>query len=506
MREDEDDLYDGDTPGNVFSDPAVRLVERDPVSHRVGVVQSSVLYTFYRQHPMAIIVDTGATTNMIRASTARVYMLPITPASQIARQADGVTPLNVIGYIHCNVTRGSLSFQLDALVVKQLDVDVLAGNPFRARNDVAVRPTKKQIIIGDADMIYYGTGESKADVPSVRRTQAFLLIIWSYTHLVTDTLRALESRLDSRTNMHSKPERAWSPPQEILSVSGALIVANDTDAPILVNWGEHICHARQITSVSPADDPDVCSGRVRLCSESYTSHSTVQRRFYKEQRDCNTLYVRRSDKAGVFNAILRKHQVTWLPCEVAALSIGAAIKHFAPFIIQSSHATEILTDNRPCVEAYEKLMRDEFTLQLERHNSSLNCRYRVHIRHIDGVANLPSDFGSRNPQATSVACHQCQAVKSIPVYLRPQSFTQAPTVVGSSFAADVTRRYRQYIIVLRETLSSYTLPSLIDGERHDQLRNALLSMCAELRLLGDNPITVRVDPAPGFVALVNDSD
>ena len=31
-------------------------------------------------------------------------------------------------------------------------------------------------------------------------------------------------------------------------------------------------------------------------------------------------------------------------------------------------------------------------------------------------------------------------------------------------------------------------------------------MCAEIRLLGDNPITVRVDPAPGFVALVNDSD
>ena len=109
-------------------------------------------------------------------------------------------------------------------------------------------------------------------------------------------------------------------------------------------------------------------------------------------------------------------------------------------------------------------------------------------------------------EASSVACHQCQAVKSIPVYLRPQSSTQAPTLVGSSFAADVIRRYRQHILVLRETVSSYTLSSLIDGERHDQLHSALLSMCAELRLLGDNPITVRVDPAPGFVALVKDSD
>ena len=60
-EDDEVDLYEYDTPENVFSDPAVRLVERDPVSHRVGVVQSPVLYTFYRQHPIAITLGTGAT-------------------------------------------------------------------------------------------------------------------------------------------------------------------------------------------------------------------------------------------------------------------------------------------------------------------------------------------------------------------------------------------------------------------------------------------------------------
>ena len=67
---------------------------------------------------------------MISTSTARVYHQPIKPASHVALQADGVTPLDVIGEVHSNVTRGHLSFQLDALVVKQLDVDVLAGNPF----------------------------------------------------------------------------------------------------------------------------------------------------------------------------------------------------------------------------------------------------------------------------------------------------------------------------------------------------------------------------------------
>ena len=68
--------------------------------------------------------------------------------------------------------------------------------------------------------------------------------------------------------------------------------------------------------------------------------------------------------AGFFSAKLRKHQVTWLPCEIEALAIGAAIRHFAPYIIQSPHTTEVLTDSRPCVQAYEKLKRGEFSSQL----------------------------------------------------------------------------------------------------------------------------------------------
>ena len=77
-----------------------------------------------------------------------------------------------------------------------------------------------------------------------------------------------------------------------------------------------------------------------------------------------TLYVHRNGKlllAGFFSAKLRKHQVTWLPCEIEALAIGAAIRHFAPYIIQSPHTTEVLADSRPCVQAYEKLKRGEFS-------------------------------------------------------------------------------------------------------------------------------------------------
>ena len=112
-----------------------------------------------------------------------------------------------------------------------------------------------------------------------------------------------------------------------------------------------------------------------------------------------TLYVSRTNQlhlAGFFSAKLRKHQVTWLPCEVEALSIAASVKHFSPFIIQSPHPTTVLTDSKPCVQAIDKLCRGEFSAS-PRVNSFLTTvsRYQVNLQHLAGKADLPSDFTSQ---------------------------------------------------------------------------------------------------------------
>ena len=65
--------------------------------------------------------------------------------------------------------------------------------------------------------------------------------------------------------------------------------------------------------------------------------------------------------AGYFSAKLCRHQVTWLPCELEALSIAAAIKHFSPYIVQSENKTCVLTESKPCVQAFEKMCRSEFS-------------------------------------------------------------------------------------------------------------------------------------------------
>ena len=128
-----------------------------------------------------------------------------------------------------------------------------------------------------------------------------------------------------------------------------------------------------------------------------------------------TLYVTRQDRlllAGFFSSKLRKHQVTWLPCEVEALSIAAAVKHFSQFIIQSKHRAYVLTDSQPCVKALQKLCWGEFSgsPRVTSFLITIN-RYQVSLQHLAGTTNLPSDFASRNaPDCTEPNCQICSFV------------------------------------------------------------------------------------------------
>lgn len=372
-----------------------------------------------------------------------------------------------------------------------------------------------------------------------------------------------------------------------------------------------------------------------------------------------TLYVTRSGKlslAGFFSAKLRSHQSSWLPCEVEALAIATAVKHFSPYLIQSSSKACVLTDSKPCVQAYQKLRRGEFSAS-PRVTTFLSTvsRYQAEVQHVAGAAILPSDFASRNApecedmacqicsfinitqssvmrrttsdeilsgtahlpftsraawlsiqsecpdlrrthahlrqgtrpskkitnikdvkrylnvvtiakdnllivkrnepllpareliviprqvldglltalhiqlshptahqlkmvtrrylfaldldkaiERTTNSCHHCASLRKNPHTVIEQSTTAPPDAVGISFAADVVKRNRQLILVIRECVTSFTTTTLLEDERHNTLRNALIRLCIELRPLNGPPAVIRTDPAPGFKALTND--
>ena len=374
----------------------------------------------------------------------------------------------------------------------------------------------------------------------------------------------------------------------------------------------------------------------------------------------STLYVSHNNKvfiAGFFSAKLRKHQVTWLPCEIEALCIAASVKHFSPYIVQSTLKACVLTDSKPCVQAYEKLCRGEFSSSPRVSTFlSVASRFQTSIRHVSGAANVVSDFASRNApechepncqvcnfvirtedsvvRAVSVqevlqgsirlpftsraawlltqrdcpdlrrtqahlrqgtrpsrkitdvrdvkrylqvaqiardgllvvsraeplspaheciiiprqvldgllsalhlklnhptrhqlktvmsryfyaldldkaiervsgACHLCASLQRIPNQIVEQTSLDPPETVGVTLSADIIKRARQLILVLRECVTSYTIASLVTDETHHSLRDALISLCIELRPVGGPPAVIRTDPAPGFVTLQDDS-
>ena len=53
-------------------------------------------------------------------------------------------------------------------------------------------------------------------------------------------------------------------------------------------------------------------------------------------------------------------------------------------------------------------------------------------------------------------------------------------------------------------MSSYTSTCVVESERHDALRDCIVRICVEFRPLDGPPAVVRVDRAPGFIALVDD--
>lgn len=126
-----------------------------------------------------------------------------------------------------------------------------------------------------------------------------------------------------------------------------------------------------------------------------------------------TLYIACKDTVRVivyFSAKLSQNQSSWLPCEVEALSIAAAVKHFAPYITQSSQKACVLTDSKPCVQAFEKLCRGEFSASPRgTFFLSTASRFQVLIWHVVAAAILPSDFASRNAPTCQVCAFVCSS-------------------------------------------------------------------------------------------------
>ena len=320
-----DDDSDNDQP----ADNADCTGNVSTVACRVNTKQSPFFKAFYRHHPLRLTIDTGAETNMIREAVAKSIGAKIGKSSQLARQADGVTPLNVIGETHLTLSRDGIDLQLDALVVADLDVDVLTGTPFMTINDVSVRPARHEITIGETTTVQYGsqTTDNK-QYHTVRRAHAYVLhapspstTVWPGEFIELQLPTALDDQtlaVEPRSSPHNE---GWPNPGIIEAVGNKIRLVNTLPRPLKLFRNEHFCQVRH-TVMSPtcdtesetavktrhiADTTNLFSETIELdCDKQLSENMRDQFRSVHQQHDAvfNPSIVGYNGHAGPFTAVV----------------------------------------------------------------------------------------------------------------------------------------------------------------------------------------------------------
>ena len=154
--------------------PETTLPTPDVVAYRIQTLQSPYLDVFHGHRVVRVTIDSGASGNMIRHSTAKHLGCPVISSAQSVQQVDGSSQLQVVGEIRTSFTRDNTDFAFEGLVVEDLDVEVLAGTPFMEANDVTVRPAKREVLLGNGSTYTYRSQAPPISPTTVRR--AFVLL------------------------------------------------------------------------------------------------------------------------------------------------------------------------------------------------------------------------------------------------------------------------------------------------------------------------------------------
>ncbi|ESO93172.1 hypothetical protein LOTGIDRAFT_175607 [Lottia gigantea] len=205
--------------------------------------------------------------------------LNISKTSQWALQAGGIAPLKVLGEIHTTLSYDNKPLRLDALVVDELDVDVLAGTSFMSCNDISVRPSTREISLHGIVVYQYGDIKSCKDSSTIRRTQAYVLrtssqtVVWPgdflevclRPELQKDQYVAIETRTDTSSSPHTKLSRTWPQSNILPTVAGKVRIPNLSTEPHCIRRNSHFCQVQSVTSV-PTNPVEIT-----LATQSHTT-------------------------------------------------------------------------------------------------------------------------------------------------------------------------------------------------------------------------------------------
>ena len=306
---DVDDLSDNLSSTEMIPDdmPAVKLSS----SRRVKVKRSPYAMMYYNHHPVKVTLDTGAEIDLIKASTAKLLGVPISKSDQMAVQADGQSPMNVIGETKISFKRHQQTFELEALVVEDLDVDILAGIPFMSVNDIMVRPHTREVIFSDQSTFVYNADGCLADSPvTIKRATVHLLrspatTVWpgEYIELpLPAELADSDVAIEPRVEYLKCSETVWPAPDVITPVAGRIRIPNLTDIPQVLRKSQHFAQVLALTSPTALPHDQAATVSSRQSQPSCLQQITVD-------EDC----LLPSDIRAKFINLHKEHQAVFSP-------------------------------------------------------------------------------------------------------------------------------------------------------------------------------------------------
>ena len=221
---------------------------------KISIRKSPEFHVFYGHHPLRLTIDSGAECNLISNHMARHLKLTVRPTIHTAVQADGHTPLPVLGETRIAVTRDEVEMYLDAVVVESLEVDFLAGMPFLEINDITLRPARHEITVQEKTFKYKPRSSDEKCSP-IRRAHIELLrsppsssVILPGEHLKLSVPKDLSNcELVLEPRLDNKSTAKWIAPETIQAVGDKVRIYNGTEEPQRIIRNTHIC---QVTSLS----------------------------------------------------------------------------------------------------------------------------------------------------------------------------------------------------------------------------------------------------------------
>ena len=234
---------------------------------------------YYGNSVTTITLDCGAEADLIRYDVCLSLGILIRKFSQVTTQADGKTPLNVVGEVDVTFTRGKHKFVFIGLVVTNLDVEILGSVPFMDRNDVTPRCAKKQIILSDNTIIPYQAITKATDSPSIRR--ACLLradkesTLWPgdfvEVKVENDFLKKSEVAIEPRISPDS---HSWVEPAITKTIDGTIRLTNYSGEPHTIKKDDHL---GVVTSTYiPSPDQNAISSEPKAPRKAVTNDHTSE--------------------------------------------------------------------------------------------------------------------------------------------------------------------------------------------------------------------------------------